>query len=63
MTRRGFIALVWWLAGRAQQPAMPMIGVLGGPSAADWMPRIEMFQQSLREFGYRATPDFQSRNA
>ena len=36
---------------------MPMIGVLGGPSAADSIQRIEMFQQSLREFGYRATPE------
>src|SRR3954462_7934897 len=55
--RREFIMLLggaavsWPLAARAQQP-MPVIGVLGGPSAADWMPRMEMFRQSLREFGY-----------
>ena len=51
ITLLGGAAVSWPLAARAQQP-MPVIGVLGGPSAADWMPRMEMFQQSLREFGY-----------
>jgi putative ABC transport system substrate-binding protein len=57
MRRREFITLIggaatWPFNARAQQPAMPVIGVLGGPSAAEWMPRVEMFQQSLREFGF-----------
>src|SRR4051794_35970942 len=57
LKRREFITLLggaatsWPLAAQAQQ-AMPVIGVLGGPSAAEWKPRLEMFQKSLRDLGY-----------
>ena len=54
MQRREFIkaiagsAVVWPLAARAQQPAMPVIGVLHGVSAAQWADRMVGFHQGLR---------------
>ncbi|MGB7940838.1 MAG: ABC transporter substrate-binding protein [Pseudolabrys sp.] len=58
MQRREFIkaiagsAVVWPLAARAQQSAMPVIGVLHGVSAAQWADRMVGFHQGLRDTGY-----------
>jgi putative ABC transport system substrate-binding protein len=59
MRRRAFITLLGGatlalpLAARAQQPGkLPTIGVLGGPTAADWGPWISAFSQRLRELGW-----------
>ena len=58
MRRREFIAFVgstavaWPLAGRAQQSAMPVIGLLGSASASDWTPYVSAFRHGLRDAGY-----------
>jgi putative tryptophan/tyrosine transport system substrate-binding protein len=57
MRRREFIgifaaAVTWPLVARAQQPAMPVIGVLGSGSAAAYTQRLSLIRQALAEAGF-----------
>src|SRR5215216_2413856 len=56
MRRREFIGLlggaaVWPVVGHAQQPAMPVIGLLSSATAREWAPLVAAFLQGLSETG------------
>jgi putative ABC transport system substrate-binding protein len=55
--RRKFLAtlggaVAWPLAARAQQSALPVVGVLGGTSQAEWVSFLAAFNRGLKELGY-----------
>jgi putative tryptophan/tyrosine transport system substrate-binding protein len=58
MERRNFITLfggvaaLWPLTARAQQAALPVIGVLAAPTEASYGPYIDAFRKGLKETGY-----------
>ena len=58
MRRREFIrlftstAVAWPVTARAQQAAMPVIGLLGSATASDWTPFVSAFRHGLRDAGY-----------
>ena len=52
ITLLGGVATAWPLAARAQQPAMPVVGFLGGTTPSTQMKWNDAFVQRLRELGW-----------
>jgi putative ABC transport system substrate-binding protein len=58
ITRRAFISLLggaavaWPLAARAQEPAMPVIGLLSGRAPDDSSHLVAVFRQGLKQAGF-----------
>jgi putative ABC transport system substrate-binding protein len=58
MNRRAFITLLggtavaWPFVARAQQAAMPVVGLLGITSLGNNEARLRAFRQGLKEIGY-----------
>jgi ABC-type uncharacterized transport system substrate-binding protein len=58
MRRRGFIALLggaaagWPLAVRAQQPAVPVIGILSSVSPGPYAPFVAAIKEGLQQAGF-----------
>src|SRR5262245_44007490 len=48
----GSAAATWSLAARAEQPAMPVVGFLGAPSAGPYARYVAAVHQGLKEVGY-----------